>query len=466
MSFWDRWRSRKNQDPRAKNQQLKTHTRCHDLAWMLAATFAVALAGCASMGQRAPTVGEPLASQPSSPDDVGEEAGPLSWSDFSLDNLGKTTKKLTGRGPNRQIARQLYEAADAEYRRAADAQGPERMRLFSAAGPKFAEAAERWPDSALAMDALFMAGESEFFADNYPAANKNYEKLIKAFPNNKYMDVVDQRRFAIAKYWLDLHHDSPEAFYYVNLLDSTRPWKDARGNGLRVYDKIRVDDPTGRFSDDATLAAANEHFAAGRYYRADEYYSDLRKAYPASEHQFLAHFLGLKAKLYNYGGPSYSGAPLDEAEQLIKQMRRTFPQECEREREYIDRAAAQIRLLKAQRLEHLARYYDRRGEFRAESHYLTRIVNEYPDTPLAQVAQERMGQIAGLPPVPPQRAQWLVNLFPEADPVKPLLEATEEMRLAEAQRSAEERNDEIQEDLDAGKEPSLVGGMMGNFFDR
>jgi hypothetical protein len=40
--------------------------------------------------------------------------------------------------------------------------------------------------------------------------------------------------------------------------------------------------------------------------------------------------------------------------------------------------------------------------------------------------------------VPPQRAQWLVNLFPESDKVKPILEATEEARLAEAGNSGAE----------------------------
>ncbi|HYM86225.1 MAG TPA: hypothetical protein VET30_05755, partial [Pseudoxanthomonas sp.] len=290
--------------------------------------------------------------------------------------------------------------------------------------------------------------------------------LIKAFPNNKYMDIVDQRRFAIARYWLDRNRESPEALYYVNCFDNTRPWKDARGSGLRVFDKIRVDDPTGRFSDDATLAAANEHFAAGKFYKADEYYSDLRKAYPASEHQFAAHFLGLKATLYNYDGPAYSGAALDEAEKLIKQMRRQFPQESQQEREFLDRAAAQVRLLKAQRLEYLARYYDRRAEYRGAAHYYTRIVTEYQDTPLAQRAQERIGQIAGLPPVPPQRAQWLVNLFPESDPVKPLLEATEEVRLAEAQRASGERNADLQEGLERTRQTDVIGGVITNFLDR
>ncbi len=403
-------------------------------AILIVVCFATA-SGCASMGSQSATsdTGSRSTLFPSTErdDDGPEESDGLEWSDFSLDKIGRTTKKLTGRGPNRKLARELYQTADAEYRQAADAQGEGRAGLFAAAAPKFSEAADRWPDSALAMDGLFMAGESYFFADNYPMANKQYEKLVKAFPNNKYMDVVNQRRFAIAKYWLDTDRESPEQFYYVNFFDGTRPWKDARGSGLRVFDKIRIDDPIGKFADDATLAAGNEHFSRGKFYKADEFYSDLRKTYPSSEHQFLAHFLGLKAKLGNYGGPAYSGAPLDEAEKLIKQMRRQFPQESEQEREFLDRAAAEVRYLQAQRLDYLAKYYDRRSEYGAARHYYARIVKEYDDTPIAAKAQERATQIADLPGVPDQALPWLVAMFPESDPVKPLIEATERARQQE-----------------------------------
>jgi outer membrane protein assembly factor BamD (BamD/ComL family) len=276
------------------------------------------------------------------------------------------------------------------------------------------------------MDAMYNAGESFFFADDYPQANLCYEKLVKAFPNNRYLDAVDKRRFAIAKYWLDLNHHSPEPLYYVNWINKTRPWRDARGHGLRVYDKIRIDDPTGKLADDATLAAGNEHFANGRFYKADDYYTDLRKAYPTSEHQFTAHFLGIKAKLKSYYGPAYGGTALDETEKLIKQTRRQFPREAEKEREFLDKSAAEIRFRKAEQLTLLARYYDRRAEYRAAEHYYARVVNEFRDTPLAQRAEERIGRIAGLPPKPTQMLPWLVALFPESDKVKPLLKATQQ----------------------------------------
>lgn len=351
-----------------------------------------------------------------------EEGGLLS--ELAPDKLAQAAKKLTGQGPDREAAMQLYREGDDLFRQAMGAQPPRRSEVFVMAAGQFVKAAERSPpQSQLAMDSLLMAAESFFFADQYGQANHYYEKLVKEFPNNRYLDQIDKRRFAIAKYWLDLNHQSPEPIYYMNWFDKSRPWRDVRGHALRIFDKIRIDDPTGRLADDATLAAANEYFASGKFYKADEYYTDLRKAYPSSEHQFLAHFLGIKAKLNSYQGPAYGGTALDETEKLIKQTRRQFPQEAEQEREFLDRAAAEVRYRKAEQLMYLGQFYDRRREYRAAQHYYQRVVREYPDTPLAAQASQRMEGIAGLPPVPPRPLPWLVALFPESDKVKPLLKA-------------------------------------------
>src|SRR5262245_52863112 len=403
---------------------------------ILHSAFCIGLSGCAGLKPSSDESGSWSFTRPAvkkgSPED-GDDEG-FSWSDLNFDNWGKATKKLTGQGPDREKARQLFREADDLFRQAMRAEPAQKAHLFGLAAPKFAAAAERWPESALAMDGYFYAGESYFFADDYPKANEQYEKLIKAFPNNRYLETVDQRRFLIAKYWLDLNREYPEPFYYANWINKTRPWRDAHGHGLRIFDKIRVDDPTGRLADDATLAAANENFANGKFYKAHDYYTDLRKAYPTSEHQFLAHFLDIKAILNSYQGPAYGGTGLDEAEKLIKQIRRQFPLEAEKEREFLDRAAAEVRFRKAERLMFLAEYHDRRAEYRAAQHYYDQVVRDFTDTPLAQKAESRIGQIAGLPPKPAQQLPWIVALFPESDKVKPLLEATKK---AEAEQAAQ-----------------------------
>ena len=330
---------------------------------------------------------------------------------------------MAGYGPNRDKAHKLFAEAETEYKRGAEQTGQARTAAFNSAAVKFAQAAESWPDTALQQDALFYAGEAYFFTDQYTKANESYEKLVKAFPNNRHMDVVDQRRFTIAKWWLDETDKAPEQWWMLNLTDQTRPWRDTRGHALRVFDRIRVDDPTGRLADDATLAAGNAKFQRGDYVRADEFYSDLRKNYPNSEHQFNAHFLGLKAKLLSYQGSSYAGQSLEDAEKLVKQIRRQFPRDYEQEREFVDRAWAEIRYKSAEREYDRGAYYERRGENRAASMYYQTVVEKFADTPLAQKSEDRLAAIQGRPAVPVQQAPWLVQLFPEPDKIKPVVEA-------------------------------------------
>ena len=232
---------------------------------------------------------------PTSTADIAEDEtsfwdsmSPLNWSK----NATKSYKKLTGQEPKPDLARELYTQAEEKYRQAVANESPEqRNKLLLEAAEKYAEAAKRWPDSALEQDGLYMAGESYFFADSYVKANGMYEKLIKQYPGTKHMDTIDARRYTIAQYWLELTTEDPENMFAINMTNRRKPWRDTRGHGLRVYDKIRIDDPSGKLADDATLAAANAHFVAQDYFKADEYYGDLRKAFPSSEHQFKAHFL-------------------------------------------------------------------------------------------------------------------------------------------------------------------------------
>ena len=127
--------------------------------------------------------------------------------------------------------------------------------------------------------------------------------LVKKYPNSRYMDTVDKRRFAMGRYWIEHQEVNPDWPVTPNLLGKDRPLFDKFGHGVRVLDKIRFDDPTGKLADDATMAAAVAQFKAGNYARADELFTDLRRSFPNSEHQFQAHVLSLKCKMKIYQGP-------------------------------------------------------------------------------------------------------------------------------------------------------------------
>ena len=146
---------------------------------------------------------------------------------FNLDKFNEQVKKtgrtLVGKGENPEKARALYATAEGKYQEASHAEGAERKQLYLAAAKAFKDAADRWPDSAMEIDAMFLSGESFFFADQYPKANNQFEALLKKYPNSRYLDLIEARRFSIAEYWLKHHQDHPQPSLIANLTDRSRP---------------------------------------------------------------------------------------------------------------------------------------------------------------------------------------------------------------------------------------------------
>jgi outer membrane protein assembly factor BamD (BamD/ComL family) len=370
------------------------------------------------------------ANRPFTPASYASEAeanAPLSIESFSPTNVSDTVRNLAGFGPNSNKARQTIEEAENLYSAAVELKKQNRLNeskaQFILAAERYAAAASLWPDSTLGQDALFMKGECSFFADRYWDAEQAYEELLEEYSNSRHLDRVQPRRFAIADYWLELHRSEPQAFYEWNLLNPERPVRDAFGHAMKIFDRIRLDDPTGKLADDATIALANAHFVSGDFLKADDYYTDLRVTFPSSDLQFSAHLLGLKSKLLNYQGSDYSANALNEAEVLLKQLYRQFPTQVPKEAEYLRKAGAEVRFRLAERMWDRAKRRDRRSENGAARLYYESILADYGDTPFAADARQRLQQISLEPDVPTQPLSWFVNLFPETDTVKPLIES-------------------------------------------
>ena len=84
-----------------------------------------------------------------------------------------------------------------------------REKKYKEAAAKFATAADRWPDTPLEEDALFLEAESEFFSDQYPKAHDTYGGLLKKYTNTRYLDTVAPREFALGRYWEQLQDAKP-----------------------------------------------------------------------------------------------------------------------------------------------------------------------------------------------------------------------------------------------------------------
>ncbi len=97
-----------------------------------------------------------------------------------------------------------------------------------------------------------------------------------------------------------------------------------------------------------------------------------------------------------YEGAEYNEGPLDEAEKILKQLNRQFPQQAKEHEEYLKRAFAEIRYRKAERLWSRAEWRILRGENNSAKLFIDRILAEYADTPFAdkaKAAQEKLGEL-------------------------------------------------------------------------
>ena len=336
---------------------------------------------------------------------------------------------LRGRGENEQAAVRLLAEAEQIYNRATNARATgngvnateEIEELYLKAAEIYDLAALRWPDSALEEDAMFMAAESYFFGKLYPEADERYERVVTNFPKSRYLDRVQRRRFSIAHYWLQVDEQNRQMFYEFNLTDETLPWRDRFNYAVRILDQIRLDDPTGDIADDATVMAADACLAIGRYQQAENLYSDLIKTFPSSEHQFHAHWLAIQTKLRLYRGPEYGGTALLEAEKLLTQLRRQFPQQIRDRHEDVVRLRAEIHYKKAERQWSVAEFFHKRASYGAARIYYRTLVDDYSDTPFAANARQRLVSTEGRPSKPNQRLQWLANMFDDKEDIGKLL---------------------------------------------
>ncbi len=369
------------------------------------------LVGCAGLGKK------DLDSTYNLPGETNTDRGIFGE---TSDNLMTSFRSAVGLGPNETAAKDEFEQAMASYRSASQLQGNARRDAFEDVGKMFSKSAVRWPSSSIEEDSMFYRAESAFFADRYPQAQTIFSNLIAKYPSTRYIDKISQRRFQIAKYWLD-HDQQHKQLPIAPNLARDRPTFDRFGNATKLLERIRLDDPTGELADDATMLAATSCFERGKYYRADELLTDLRRSFPNSSHQYNAHMLGLKTKIRLYQGPAYAPGPLDAAEELVKQMRRQFPSESRTDDGFLDSAYKDIRMNRAVREITQARYRDQRKEYRAARVLYERVAREFSDTSLSKDAEVRLAQLEGLPDLPPQRLQVLAKAFPSNSEEQPLI---------------------------------------------
>lgn len=323
---------------------------------------------------------------------------------FAPKKLGKDFKKLLGRGPNELLAKTKYEEGQALFG----------QHKYAEAAKCFKVAADRWPDSTLEEDAMYMLAETYFFDDRYKKASDTYAALVKKYENTTYLINIAPRQFAIARYWdLSARIDS---HWYPNLTNKTRPMVDATTHAIANYNSVYLHDSRGPLADDAVMAIANLHFLHNKFEDAAIQYELYRKEFPQGDYIKEAHLLGIRAKLRCYEGPQYEVSPLDDADKLIETTLLQFPPGVlGEERDRLVATRQLIRIEHAQREFQAGEYYYKIHYYKAARYYYAETIREFTDTPFAKMAEDRLEETKNYPPVPYDYFAWLKKILPEAE---------------------------------------------------
>ena len=313
-------------------------------------------------------------------------------------------ERILQRPPDEPAARKLYAEANERFEK----------KRYKSAARKYKQAAGRWPDSTLEQDAMFMRAESLFFADLYPAANDACDALIERYPGTRHLNKAIARQFAMARYWQEIHQKHRRVPVIPNFTDKTRHRFDTMGHALKTYDNIRMNDPTGPLADDALMATANAYFLLSRFEDADYHYGLLRREYPKSPHQYEAHLLGLQSKLQRFQGVDYDDTVLDEADELIDQLATQFANRVGDERQRLEEIRGKIATHRALQTWTRAEFYAKTKQFGAARPYYEQIVQDHPNSKLADQARERLANYEVQPDSPTDQFAWLDYVFPES----------------------------------------------------
>ena len=273
------------------------------------------------------------------------------------------------------------------------------------AAKHFVEAGKKFPDSLLEEDALHLAGECYFFADDYYNAYLMYQKLLVKYAHSKYVDNGVRRLFRIAQYW-ELAADKGSST--LNVTNKSLPRYDTFGFAKKAYETIFTYDPNGPVSDDALMALATAYLKKGRYQGDDNYnqaayyYQRLREEHPLSKHIARVYEYELYARTQAYLGAEHPGRTLEEARKLAEITLRQFGSELDSEdRASILEIKEDILAKEAERLWEIGQFYDqKKRHYGSAKLYYERLIAEYPQTQYAEKARKRMTQIEHLPDVP------------------------------------------------------------------
>ncbi len=241
-------------------------------------------------------------------------------------------------------------------------------------------------DSTRHPEALFLLGRVEFELGNYIKAHERYQEIIGEYPGTEFADRALRADFVIAEMFLAGKKRKVWKIFRFKAVDE----------GLDILDDIIVNNPNSPLAEQAIKTKADYYFRTGQFDLAEDEYAHLAREYPRGQYERQALLLSARSALASFPGIHFDDAPLIEAAERFRQFRQKYPGYADSEG--VGQVLEQIRNTRAHKEYEIGRHYERTRHYDAAAFYYRSVMNHWPETMWAGMAESRLFDLGYLQP--------------------------------------------------------------------
>ena len=252
---------------------------------------------------------------------------------------------------------------------------------YKKAVDEFLKLVKYYPQAELAAEAQYYAGQSFEGLEEYEQAFLAYQKAIEAYPFSKRMEEMIEREFEIGNKFY-----AGERVKLWGIPTFPSVWK-----AIEMYQKVVDNAPYGKYADRSLYKIGECYKKGGDYQAARLAFQKLIDEHPESKLAEEANFqVGLCASQASLK-PTYDQSVTDEALKEIEDFSSRHPES--KLTAEADKMHQALRDKKAQSDFSIAEFYWKQKHYDSAAVYYRNIIDNYPETAAAKIAQERLRSI-------------------------------------------------------------------------
>jgi len=248
-------------------------------------------------------------------------------------------------------------------------------------------------DESAREEILLWIGEAEMGRGNYYEAYERFEKLLGDYPDGRYRERALAREYDVADRFLKGAKRTAMGLLRVS----------AKDEAVKMLEGIADHAPNISLAQKALLRIADYYYAEKKFSDAVGAYDRCLKLFPKGPQAGHAMLRAARASLALYTDVRYDVSPLKDARQRFRDYQQSFPAEARQQR--VEETLATIRLLLAEKLYAIGRYYETTRPSperrRAAAYYYQQTIQEYPSTIWAERARQGLLKLGVTAPASP-----------------------------------------------------------------